>query len=55
MLNLFMNAVADARLAPEAAYCVACIFLISFVLGGSLLTLAVIMKFFEPKKTGRRK
>ena len=35
MLNLFMNAVADARLAPEAAYCMACIFLI-FFRGGRL-------------------
>lgn len=49
------NFIADVSLVPEAAYCVACIFIISFAVGFILLMLAIIMKNGETieKKDGK--
>lgn len=47
MLKALIDFIADVKLVPEAEYCVACLFMISFVIGFLLLLLAIIMKHGE--------
>ena len=55
MLKAIIDFIADVKLVPEATYCVACIFIISFSVGFILLLLAIIMKHGETieKKEGK--
>ena len=43
-MSELINFIADVKLVPEAAHCVACLFIISFAVGFMLFMLAVIMK-----------
>lgn len=55
MLKAIIDFIADVKLVPEATYCVACLFIISFAVGFILLMLAIIMKCGETieKKEGK--